>query len=70
MLRQEAIAILKELSNRNLVQPLGVIIESRALGRFQLKIRDAVDCKQIEWYLKDKGLFCEEKKNYLIIFKP
>jgi hypothetical protein len=68
--RREAVALLKELSDKGLVQPICVIVENRTPGKYQLKIRDSIDCKQIENFLKEKGLLCEEKKDYLIIFKP
>jgi len=70
MLRQEATAILKELGDRGLIQPLFVIIEKRTLDKFQLKIRGSYDGDQIELFLKNTGFSYEENKDYLIIFKP
>jgi hypothetical protein len=45
LLRKEAVALLKELGNRDLVQPFFVIIEKRTRDKFQLKIKGSFDKK-------------------------
>jgi len=69
MLRQEAIALLKELGDRQLIQPFSVIIEKQTKDKFQLKIRGSYDLNQIESFLKKRGFTYENSKEYLIIFK-
>ena len=68
MLRQEAIALLKELGNNNLVQPLFVIIEKRTPDKFQLKIKGYYDSKEIEIFLKNSGYSFQDNHEFLIIF--
>jgi len=68
VLRKEAIALLKELGNRDLVQPFLVIIEKRTRNEFQLKIKGSFNKTQIFSFLKSKGFSCEEKEDYLIIY--
>jgi hypothetical protein len=69
MLRQEAIALLKELGDRQLIQPFSVIIEKQTKDKFQLKIKGSYDLNQIESFLKKRGFTYENSKDYLIIFK-
>jgi hypothetical protein len=69
MLRQEAIALLKELGDRGLIQPLFVIIEKQTEDKFQLKIKASYDINQIDSFLKNRGFTYEKSKDYLIIFK-
>jgi len=69
MLRQEAIALLKELGDRQLIQPFSVIIEKQTKDKFQLKIKGSYDLNQIESFLKKRGFTYENSKEYLIIFK-
>ncbi len=68
--RKEAVALVKELGCEELVQPSFVIIELRTPDNYQVKIKGECDFKQIEVFLKSKGFSYEEKKNYLVIFKP
>jgi len=69
LLRKEAVALLKELGNRDLVQPFFVIIEKRTRDKFQLKIKGSFNKTQIFSFLKSRGFSCEEKEDYLIIYK-
>jgi hypothetical protein len=69
MLRQEAIALLKELGDRGLIQPIFVIIEKQTRDKFQLKIKGSYDINQIEFLLRNRGVTYEKSKDYLIIFK-
>ena len=69
MLRQEAIALLKELGDGGLIQPLFVIIEKQTKDKFQLKIKGSYDINQIDSFLKNRGFTYERSKDYLIIFK-
>ena len=69
LLRKEAVALLKELGNRDLVQPFFVIIEKRTRDKFQLKIKGSFDKTQIFSFLKTRGFSCEDKEDYLIIYK-
>jgi hypothetical protein len=69
MKRQEAVALLKELSTEQLIQPSLILIQQRSPDRFQLQIKGNYDCQQIEVFLKNK-FSLEESKGYLIIFTP
>jgi hypothetical protein len=69
MLRQEAVALLKELDDKGLIEPLSVIIEKQTKDKFQLKIKGSYDSSQIESFLKKRGVTYENSKDYLIIFK-
>lgn len=70
LFRKEAVALLKELGERELVQPFMVIIEPRPNDKCQLKIKGNYDQQQIELFLKGKGFGYEASKDYLIIFSP
>ena len=67
--RKEAVALLKELGDRELVQPLMVIIQQRPPNRFQLKIRGSFNQLAIEIFLKNRGFSYEAKEDYLIIYR-
>ncbi len=67
--REEAVAILKELADKELVQPLMVIIQQRTPHNCQLKIRGNYDQSQIELFLKNRGFSYEANEDSLIIFK-
>ena len=68
--RKEAVAFLKELGDRELVQSIMVIIQQRPLDKCQLEIKGEYDPKQIEIFLKGRGFSYEENKDYLIVSKP
>ena len=65
----EAVALLKELGDRELVQPFMVDIEHRTPDNHQLRIRGNYNRQDIEVFLKNRGFSYEENKDYLIIFK-
>jgi hypothetical protein len=66
--RKEAIALLVELGNSQLVSPDLVLLELRKPKSYQLKIKGAYNLKEVDHFLR--GRFClEEINNYLVIFK-
>jgi len=68
--RKEAVALLRELGIEHLIQPSFVILKQRAPNSYQLEIKGEYDHEEIEVFLKKRNLSYEEKKDYLIIFKP
>jgi hypothetical protein len=68
--RKEAVDLVKELGDRELIQPSFVVIEHSTPEKCQLKIKGDCDFKQIEVFLNSRGFSYEEKTDYLIIFKP
>lgn len=67
--RKEAIALVKELGDRELVQPTFVVIENKSPDKLQLKIKGEYDCHQIEVFLKNRGFSFQETKDFLTISK-
>lgn len=70
MKRNEAVALLKELSSEHLIQPTFVIIQQRKPERYQLEIKGEYDRQLIEKFLNNRNAVLEETGNYLVIFKP
>ena len=70
MERKEAIALLRELVDRNLAQPSIVSIDKNERGGFNLVIKD--DCQMIKQFIAEKKLAIKEdkEKGFCIIFKP
>jgi hypothetical protein len=68
--RQEAIALLSELGNNQLVDPNFVLLEIGKLNSYQLKIKGIYDINNIDMFLKKNKLSCKENKDYLIISEP
>jgi hypothetical protein len=68
--RKEAVALLKELGAEHLIQPTFVLIKQRTPDSCQLEIKGDYDFKEIEQLLKNRKFCLEEKKDYLIIFRP
>jgi hypothetical protein len=68
--RKEAITLLKELGKEHLIQPSLVLIRQITLNSYQLEIKGDYDRQLIEIFLKVRGFSYEEKKDYLVIFKP
>jgi len=68
--RKEAIALLRELVDRNLAQPSIVSIDKNERGGFNLVIKD--DCQMIKQFIAEKKLAIKEdkEKGFCIIFKP
>ena len=64
--RAEAVALLKELGEAELIQPSFVIIEKIFPGIYQLKIKGDYNFQEIGAFLNNRFLI-EECKNYLII---
>jgi hypothetical protein len=67
--RKEAVALVKELGDRELIKPTFVIIHRDEPNRYKVQIKGDYDHKEIETFLKNRGYFLEENKDYLIIFK-
>lgn len=70
MQRKEAVALLKELADKELIQPFMVVIQQRTPDNCQLKIKGNYEQSQIEIFLKNRGFSYEANKDNLIIFKP
>jgi hypothetical protein len=71
MKEQEAIILLKELSAKQLVQPISVKIEQRKPDRFQLKIKGSYDFELIQAYANFKDMSIKQNgNNEIVIFKP
>jgi len=64
--RAEAVALLKELSSEQLIQPSLVLIEQRSSNIYQLKIKGNYNLQEIELVLKNR-FSAEEYENYLVI---
>jgi hypothetical protein len=69
MNRKEAIALLSELGNSQLVYPNFVILEQRKTDNYQLKIKGNYNFQEIGNFLKNR-FSIEEIKNFLIIYTP
>jgi hypothetical protein len=68
--RKEAVALLKELADKELISPFMVIIQHRPNDMCQLQIKGEYDRQHIEAFLKNRGYIYEESKDYLLIFNP
>ena len=70
MKRQEAVALLKDLSNKQLIQPTSVLIEQREkLGSFELKIKGNFDIQAIKQFVNTRFIVQENlEKGTLSIF--
>jgi hypothetical protein len=69
--RLQAMAMLKELVDNNLVDPSYVSIGKRSPTNFQIQIKCDYNKKEIDVYAKKHGLTIEEdrEKRYLFIFR-
>jgi hypothetical protein len=71
MKRFEAVALLRELSAKSLVQPSSVLIEQRKPDSYQLCFKGDFDRQGIEDFLqKSKLLFEEDSRKGFCIFEP
>jgi hypothetical protein len=69
--RKEAVALIKELDNNQLlVSPNMVIIENQKAGHYQIKIKGEYNYKEIEIFLKNREYSYKISNDYLIIYKP
>lgn len=68
MNRKEAIALLRELSANQLVNPSSIILEERTIDKYQLKIRGDYCLREIETLVKNRFSISEDQ-NFLIIYK-
>ena len=66
--RKEAVALVKESGNMELIQPTFVVIAHRTPDKLQLRIKGDYNCRELEAFLRIEGSH-EENKDYLIIFK-
>jgi hypothetical protein len=64
--RAEAVALLKELGEAELIQPSFVLLEIRSPDIYQLRIRGSYDLQEIKRYLKNRFKI-EEYEKYLVI---
>lgn len=69
MLRREAIALLKEVGNHELVQPTMVVVQQEKSDRYQLKIKGEYDTILIQKFLNNRRFSYKIQQDYLIIFK-
>jgi hypothetical protein len=67
--RKEAVALLKELGDKEHFEPLVVLVEQRKTNSYQLKIKGDYDLQLVSEFLKNRGFSYEENENYLLIFK-
>jgi hypothetical protein len=67
--RKEAVALVKELGDRELIKPTFVIINRDKPNRYNVQIKGDFDRKEIELFLKNRGYSFEENNDYLIISK-
>lgn len=70
MNRKEAVALFTELVANGFVLPNLVSIEQDAPEKCILKIKGDYDSQKIQNLLKDRGVLCEQIKEYLVIYKP
>lgn len=70
MKRKEAVALLKDLGDKFLVEPLMVVVEQKEANGFQLRIKGIDNRIEIEAFLKNKGFQFEDHTDYLLISKP
>jgi len=71
MKRVEAVALLRELSAKSLVQPSSVLIEQRKPDSYQLCFKGDFDRQGIEDFLqKNNLLFEEDSRKGFCIFEP
>lgn len=70
--RQQAIVMLKDLVDKDLVDPSFVAVGLRIPNHYQIQIKCNYNKKEIEAYAKKCGLTIKEDKEqrYLVIFKP
>jgi hypothetical protein len=70
--RLQAIAVLKELVNNDLVDPSYISVGKRQTNQYQIQIKCNYNRKEIEEYAKKYNLTIEEDKEqlYLLIFRP
>ena len=66
MKRKESVALLKELSANQLVNPTVVSIEHMLPDSYRLKIKGNFDIQAMKKFLKDK-FSVEENKDYVVI---
>jgi hypothetical protein len=67
--RKEAVALVKELGDRELIRPIFVILHCVEPDRYKVKMKGDFECKEVELFLKNRGYSFEENKDTLIIFK-
>lgn len=67
MNRAEAVALVKELGERELIRPTFVIIHQAESNRFSVKMKGDYDWKEIESFLKNRGFLFESHEDFLII---
>ena len=68
--RKEAVTLVKELGDRELILPTFVTINRADIDRFKVKIKGVFNCKEIEFFLKERGYVFEANTDGLIISKP
>jgi hypothetical protein len=68
--RKEAVTIFTELVANGFVLPNLVSIEQESPEKCILKIKGDYDSQKIMSLLNNRGLSCEQNKDYLIIYKP
>jgi hypothetical protein len=68
--RSEAVLLLKELINLNLIQPALISIEKNKLGTFSLKMKADGNLQSIKQFIVGKNLDLSEEKGYFVISTP
>ena len=72
MRREQAVALVKELVDNNLIQTNWLLIDKRKPDSYELKFKGDWDRYSLNDFLKNRNLVIEEnkEKQYLVIFKP
>lgn len=72
MKREEAVALLKELSVEHLIQPTLVLIEKRTPDSYQLTVKADYDGHGVQLFVQKFNLAISEDKErgFLTIFTP
>jgi hypothetical protein len=70
MLRAQAIAVLKELATKGLIDTAWVSIEEKTPSNFQLKVKGGCDRALVEPFLQKYNLTLEEnkEKSWIVIY--
>jgi hypothetical protein len=68
--RKEAVSLLKQLIERELVQPSFVSLEKNKQGGFDLVLKVDCDLQPLKKFLSENNLAVREEKGYCAIYKP
>ncbi len=71
MLREQAVAILKELIAADLIHPIWMAIGENTLNHYELRFKGEINQVSIEEFLQKRNLALEQnkEKDYFAIYK-